>query len=283
MSKVFDSAPAMLQLAAETLSVCTEQMQRTICTEVLAIRRIWNKWVLMQDGSVELATSSDEEDAANPSEGSASADGHDNPARPAALRKRNRVDEPNDDPDQATSVRVRHNDHQRPAAPQAASAAASTPPAADSSRPASEAAAAAEPKEPQTRPITHVVHPAPRAPRTVQVSAPAGQAASNGSAQQGRATSCAPRPLAFQAVSGNVPAVSASSQQGDCIAPDGTFVGRAAAAGLPPNIMRQTKAALGLWEQLHETASTPSTVLAPVNRHGPAIRTVSVGTDNSAA
>ncbi|KAL0025330.1 hypothetical protein WJX79_007202 [Trebouxia sp. C0005] len=58
---------------------------------------------------------------------------------------------------------------------------------------------------------------------------------------------------------------------------------RAAAAGLPPNIMRQTRAALGLWEQLHETASTPSTVLAPVNRHAMAARTVSVGTDNSAA
>lgn len=238
--------------------------------------------MLLQDGSVELATSSDEEDAANPSEDLASADGHDNPARPAALRKRNRADEPNDDPDQATSVRVRHNDHQRPAAPQAA-AAASTPPAADSSRPASEAAAAAEAKEPQTRPVTHVVQTAPRAPRTVQGSVAAGQAASNGSPQQGRATSSAPRPVAPQAVSGNAPTASASSQQGDCIAPDGTFVGRAAAAGLPPNIMRQTKAALGLWEQLHETASTPSTVLAPVNRHGPAIRTVSVGTDNSAA
>ena len=238
--------------------------------------------MLLQDGSAELATSSDEEDAANPFEHSAAVDGDDLAARPTALRKRNRVDEPNDDPDQATSVRVRHNDYQHPAAP-AAAAPAITPTAADSFRPASEAAAANQLVEPQRRPVTHVVHPAHRVPRSRQVSA-AGQAASNGSAQQGRAASNAPRPMASsQAASGNAPAVSASSQQGDCIAPDGTFVGRAAAAGLPPNIMRQTKAALGLWEQLHETASTPSTVLAPVNRHGPAVRTVSVGTDNSAA
>lgn len=235
----------------------------------------------MQDESVELATSSDEEDAANPSEDPAAANGHDVAARPAALRKRDRVDEPNDDPDQATSVRVRHNEHQHPAAPAAAAAPASTPPAIDSSRPASEAAAAVQSEEPQTRPVTHVVHSAHRVPRSAQASA-AGRAASNGSAHQGRAASSAPRPVAsLQAASGNAPAASASSQQGDCIAPDGTFVGRAAAAGLPPNIMRQTKAALGLWEQLHETASTPSTVLAPVNRH--AVRTVSVGTDNSAA
>ena len=32
---------------------------------------------------------------------------------------------------------------------------------------------------------------------------------------------------------------------------------------LPPSILCQTAAALGLWEQLHDTASTPSTVLAP--------------------
>lgn len=241
--------------------------------------------ILLQDGSVELATSSDEEDAANPFEHSAAIDGHDIAARPAALRKRDRVDEPNDDPDQATSVRVRHNDHQHSAAPAAAAAApAITPPAAESSRPASEAAAATHSVEPQRRPATHVVHPAHRLPRSLHVNAAAGQAASNGSAKQGRAASSAPRPMASSgAASGNATAVSASSQQGDCIAPDGTFVGRAAAAGLPPNIMRQTKAALGLWEQLHETASTPSTVLAPVNRHGPAVRTVSVGTDNSAA
>lgn len=31
----------------------------------------------------------------------------------------------------------------------------------------------------------------------------------------------------------------------------------------PPSILCQTAAALGLWEQLHDTASTPSTVLAP--------------------
>ena len=238
---------------------------------------------LLQDGSVELATSSDEEDAANPSEDLAATNEHDTAARPAALRKRDRVDEPIDDPDQATSVRVRHNDHQHSAVP-AAAAPASIPPAANSSQAASEVAAAAQPEEPQTRPVIHVVHAAHRVPKSAQVSVAAGQAASNGSAQQGRASSSAPRLVAScQAASGNTPAVSASSLQGNCIAPDGTFVGRAAAAGLPPNIMRQTKAALGLWEQLHETASTPSTVLAPVNRHGPAVRTVSVGTDNSAA
>ena len=246
-------------------------------------------WVVMQDASVELATSSDEDDAANPSlqlpTASGDVDGIDSAAKPAQ-RKRNRVNEPNSDPDQATSVRVRLNDHQPPAAPAAATAAApaSTPPAADSSRRTLEAAAAALPEKPQTRHVTHVVaHIAHRAPRSAPSTAAAGNAASNTSAQQGRATGSALGPMVSQAASANAPAVSASSEQGDCMAPDGTFVGRAAAAGLPPNIMRQTKAALGLWEQLHETASTPSTVLAPVNRHGPAVRTVSVGTDNSAA
>ncbi|KAL3161998.1 hypothetical protein ABBQ38_009073 [Trebouxia sp. C0009 RCD-2024] len=229
----------------------------------------------LQDGSVELATSSDEDDAANPPIDSLTAgngDANSGAARPPTHRKRYRVDEPNDDPDQATSARVRHSDHQHPVA---FTAPASTP-ASDSSRPMSEAAAAAVIEKSQARPITHVVaHAAHRVAPTCA----AGQVASNTSAQQGRASSSALRPPA----TGSGPTVSVSSQQGDCIGPDGTFVGRAAAAGLPPNIMQQTRAALGLWEQLHETASTPSTVLAPVNRHGPAIRTVSVGTDNSAA
>lgn len=241
---------------------------------------------------MELATSSDEDDAAHPSADFSAADRttnvNGNNDGPTAQRKRHRVDEPSDDPDQATSVRIRHNDHQHSAAPVAASAPAATPPAAvaatESTRPTSEAAAAAAPDKPQARPVSHVTaHATHRVPRTAPVSAAVGQAASKGSAQQGRAASHSLRPPAAQAASVSVPAESASSQQGDCIAPDGTFVGRAAAAGLPPNIMRQTRAALGLWEQLHETASTPSTVLAPVNRHGPAVRTVSVGTDNSAA
>lgn len=234
----------------------------------------------MQDGA-ELATSSDEEDAAKPPIDSSVAknvDGNDIAARPTAHRKRGRVDEPSDDPDQATSVRVRHNEHQHPAA---SSAPACNPPAPASSTPMSEAAAAAVPEKSLARPITHVV--AHAAHRISPLSVAAGQGASNTSVQQGRASSSALGPVAHQAASDSAPTVSASSQQGDCIAPDGTFVGRAAAAGLPPNIMRQTRAALGLWEQLHETASTPSTVLAPVNRHGPAVRTVSVGTDNSAA
>ena len=255
----------------------------------------------MQDGAVELASSSDEDDAAHPSADLSAADGsiggNDGIAKPAAQRKRHRLDEPSDDPDQATSVRVRHNDHQQLAARSAATAPTATattaiaptaaaassadfPAYADSVRPSSAAPSAAEPKKLQARPISHLVaHATQRVPASIA----AGQAASNSSAQQARAASNAPRPSALQAASGSVPAESASSQQGDCIAPDGTFVGRAAAAGLPPNIMRQTRAALGLWEQLHETASTPSTVLAPVNRHGAAVRTVSVGTDNSAA
>ena len=229
---------------------------------------------MVQDGSVELATSSDEDDAANPpidSSTAGNADLHDGAARPPTHRKRHRAEEPSDDPDQATSVRVRHSNHQHPAAP------ATTSSAPDSSRPKSEAAAVAVLEKSQTRPVTHVLaHAAQRVPPS---SAAAAQVASKTSAQQGRAASSALRPPA----SSSAPTMSASSQQGDCIGPDGTFVGRAAAAGLPPNIMRQTRAALGLWEQLHETASTPSTVLAPVNRHGPAVRTVSVGTDNSAA
>lgn len=247
----------------------------------------------MQDGSVELASSSDEDDPAHPSADFSAADGtrdgDNGTARPTAQRKRHRLDEPSDDPDQATSVRVRHNDHQHVAAPSAvpavpASAAAPAPAAVpasgDSVRPTSAAPLAAESKKPQARPVSHVVA---YATHRVPASTAVGQTASNSSAQQGRAASNAPRPLAAQAASGSAPAESASSQQADCIAPDGTFVGRAAAAGLPPNIMRQTRAALGLWEQLHETASTPSTVLAPVNRHGAAVRTVSIGTDNSAA
>lgn len=232
---------------------------------------------MVQDGSVELATSSDEDDAANPPTDSltaGNADANSGAARPPTHRKRYRVDEPNDDPDQATSARVRHSDHQHPVA---STAPASTPSAADSCKPMLEAGAAAVLGKPQAKPVTHVV--AHAAHRVAPSSAAAGQFAYNTSTQQGRATSSALRPPAI----GSGPTVSASSQQGDCIGPDGTFVGRAAAAGLPPNIMQQTRAALGLWEQLHETASTPSTVLAPVNRHGPAVRTVSVGTDNSAA
>ena len=35
--------------------------------------------------------------------------------------------------------------------------------------------------------------------------------------------------------------------------------------GTSENILRQTQMALGLWEQLHDTAATPSTVVPPLN------------------
>ncbi|BDA45014.1 probable SPX domain-containing protein 1 at N-terminal half [Coccomyxa sp. Obi] len=53
-----------------------------------------------------------------------------------------------------------------------------------------------------------------------------------------------------------------------------------------PSILRQTAAALGLWEQLHETASTPSTVLssqAARMRAAAAQAALSASTDQSAA
>ena len=248
--------------------------------------------VYLQDDSVELATSSDEEDSANPvadslakpsarqSEVNNSTD-----ARPTATRKRHRAPASSDDPDQATSVRVRHNDHQhastaaaplsvRPTIRSVPEAVAQDLAQADADQdPAANQAAAAE---------EGAASAALEGAASAAVSTP-------GSVSQNRAfavprpqAGTAARPTASQDTAANAPAASASSQQGDCMGPDGKFIGRAAAAGLPPNIMRQTRAALGLWEQLHETASTPSTVLAPVNRHL-AARTVSVGTDNSAA
>lgn len=42
-------------------------------------------------------------------------------------------------------------------------------------------------------------------------------------------------------------------------------VGQGWAGGSSENILKQTQMALGLWEQLHETASTPSTVVPPLN------------------
>lgn len=235
----------------------------------------------LQDGSAELASSSDEDDVGHTAADSLaapSASGQQeikdsSEVRPGTHRKRNRSPELLDDPDQATSVRVRHGDHQHAAAPAAAQ---STTPMVGSA-----AEAAAEKSGTATAAATTNNVPVASAPQRgaakadsagpVQVSAPHVR------------LSITTRPSASQVTAANAPAESASSQQGDCIGPNGTFVGRAAAAGLPPNIMRQTRAALGLWEQLHETASTPSTVLAPVNRHAMAARTVSVGTDNSAA
>ena len=52
---------------------------------------------------------------------------------------------------------------------------------------------------------------------------------------------------------------------------------------LPPSILRQTEAALDLWEQLHVTASTPSTVLPPATARAAAAAAVSASTDQSAA
>ena len=242
---------------------------------------------------MELATSSDEDDAAQPTADDSAAPAapgvHDSTeAKPVGHRKRHRSPEATDDPDQATSVRVRHGDHPHaaaPAAPQSSKAALAT-------------AAEAAPNQSEAPAGTIVAddvsfasasdRAADRAAPTVPAQAPALSVRTSNQAPRAsnpapRPINLAPRPSASQATAANAPAASASSQQGDCIGPDGTFVGRAAAAGLPPNIMRQTRAALGLWEQLHETASTPSTVLAPVNRHAMAARTVSVGTDNSAA
>lgn len=51
----------------------------------------------------------------------------------------------------------------------------------------------------------------------------------------------------------------------------------------PPSILRQTEAALGLWEQLHVTASTPSTVLPPQNARATSAAAFSASTDQSAA
>jgi hypothetical protein len=51
----------------------------------------------------------------------------------------------------------------------------------------------------------------------------------------------------------------------------------------PPSILRQTEAALDLWEHLHVTASTPSTVLPPATARTAAAAAVSASTDQSAA
>jgi len=242
---------------------------------------------------VELATSSDEDDAAQPTADDSAAPAapgvHDSTeAKPVGHRKRHRSPEATDDPDQATSVRVRHGDHPHaaaPAAPQSSKAALAT--AAEAAPNQSEAPAGTIVAD-DVSVASASDRAADRAAPAVPAQAPALSVRTSNQAPRAsnpapRPINLAPRPSASQATAANAPAASASSQQGDCIGPDGTFVGRAAAAGLPPNIMRQTRAALGLWEQLHETASTPSTVLAPVNRHAMAARTVSVGTDNSAA
>ncbi len=242
---------------------------------------------------MELATSSDEDDAAQPTADDSAAPAapgvHDSTeAKPVGHRKRHRSPEATDDPDQATSVRVRHGDHPHaaaPAAPQSSKAALAT--AAEAAPNQSEAPAGTIVAD-DVSVASASDRAADRAAPAVPAQAPALSVRTSNQAPRAsnpapRPINLAPRPSASQATAANAPAASASSQQGDCISPDGTFVGRAAAAGLPPNIMRQTRAALGLWEQLHETASTPSTVLAPVNRHAMAARTVSVGTDNSAA
>ena len=241
---------------------------------------------------MELATSSDEDDAAQPTADDSAAPAapgvHSTEAKPIGHRKRHRSPEATDDPDQATSVRVRHGDHPHaaaPAAPQSSKAALAT--AAEAAPNQSEAPAGTIVAD-DVSVASASDRAADRAAPAVPAQAPALSVRTSNQAPRAsnpapRPINLAPRPSASQATAANALAASASSQQGDCIGPDGTFVGRAAAAGLPPNIMRQTRAALGLWEQLHETASTPSTVLAPVNRHAMAARTVSVGTDNSAA
>ena len=184
-------------------------------------------------------------------------------------RKRQRTDEAEGD-DHATSARVRHTSRQHqkdPAAPVPALRSTSVQPTPDASAVQSNG----------THPDDQATPISPSAAEAPTTSAPDAT-----DAPVAATTTAAPAATTTAALPSSFPVPSStSSQQGDCLAPDGSFVGRAAAAGLPPNILRQTRAALGLWEQLHETASTPSTVLPPVNRH--AIRTVSVGTDNSAA
>lgn len=54
-------------------------------------------------------------------------------------------------------------------------------------------------------------------------------------------------------------------------------------AGQRASVMRQTQAALGLWAQLHDTASTPSTVLQPFSSRRSESAAVSQSTDQSAA
>lgn len=183
-------------------------------------------------------------------------------------RKRQRTDEAEGD-DHATSARVRHTSRQHqknPAAPVPALRSTSVQPTPDASAVQSNG----------THPDDQATPISPFAAKAPTTSAPDAT-----DAPVAATTTAAPAATTAALPSSFLVPSSTSSHQGDCLAPDGSFVGRAAAAGLPPNILRQTRAALGLWEQLHETASTPSTVLPPVNRH--AIRTVSVGTDNSAA
>jgi hypothetical protein len=48
------------------------------------------------------------------------------------------------------------------------------------------------------------------------------------------------------------------------IGPSAPSAARGSAGGMP-DIMRQTEAALGLWQRLKETAVTPSTVLPPLS------------------
>ena len=258
----------------------------------------------------ELASSSDEEDPTNPgadclAEASipGQSDGRTD-GKAAAHRKRHRAPASNDDPDQATSVRVRHSHHQLSAHPAGAHSVRHTPSAATQTAAQNKTSAGVatatiqDAAEPQAAAEEGAEEGAASAalegsgsgaiPTPVMASVTAPASSSHIQAPAPIRVPSVPRPsasampAASQDTTANAPAASASSQQGNCIGPDGKFIGRAAAAGLPPNIMRQTRAALGLWEQLHETASTPSTVLAPVNRHT-AARTVSVGTDNSAA
>lgn len=215
---------------------------------------------LASSSSDDLDTAADNIDAPLPTS-DAQLDSH-TQGRNQAPRKRHRADESDGD-DHATSVRVRHSGkHQGDAA---------------------------------TQTFALTAHPALAMPASLAAVNPASPAPAEatGSASLNQMRPTSPFAVAKAEVVAHVAAVlalppalvpcmsTASGQDSDCLAPDGSFIGRAAAAGLPPNIMEQTRAALGLWEQLHETASTPSTVLPPVNRH--AVRTVSVGTDNSAA
>ena len=220
------------------------------------------------DADVGLASSSSDDmdtAAADTDNQLASADGQQESQRVRVQphRKRQRTDDLEGD-DHATSARVRHPSRQQQphASAQPNSHAAQRP-----AKPAVTEAAVQSNGTPVANQPTSISPFAADAPTSAAADGP---------------STAAPKAAPAVALPSSLPVPSsADSQQGDCLAADGSFVGRAAAAGLPPNILRQTRAALGLWEQLHETASTPSTVLPPINRH--ATRTVSVGTDNSAA
>lgn len=107
------------------------------------------------------------------------------------------------------------------------------------------------------------------------------------SAAQGSAQQAHPPPAQPPSSSSHAHAVDSSKGQLHEVASSASLSGtQQHAAEYAPSILRQTAAALGLWEQLHETASTPSTVLSSQTarlRAAAARAAVSTSTDQSAA